>query len=462
MSFHKSCLFPLLLIFSLLLAACGQTSPEPDPTATPTPPNQGAPIATLQPGEPTWTPTPIPFNPTPTLNYETPNPVQISELQFLQQENRLVVIAKFQNILEDAILRDVQFEVLGLDAAGNRIAQEFGGITYLFPRQTTGLVRSFDLIAGVETTSVEVHFTGGTPDQKLKYQQPFTITNPTFFGEDKTATLTGWLENRDDLTYTEIELNAIAYNANGEIIGGGNANAEFVPPEDRIGVSVPVAITEVPARVEIYPWISSYSASLEGGSWWNNIKIEDWNFILTADHQVAGGAILTNITDRILTGSYYIITVSDEQDQVCLVEKNFINYFLPGEAQYFSPGVLTAPASSSPTHVDLIVIPGEFGEYDLAYNPLVTSQSILLTDQATPTVRVTVLNNLNASISTVLVTTLLLDAQGTIIGGGQTYSGALPANSSLDVDVPVAVMGDLENLTINSSATLPQSATIGQ
>ncbi|MGV8049202.1 MAG: hypothetical protein AB2L21_02440 [Anaerolineaceae bacterium] len=457
-------IFLLLIILSLLLTACSTSSQVPDATATLSLPTTFLSAETVQStGATTETPiTPSgPYNPTPTLNYASPNPVQISEMQFIQQDNRLVVVAKFQNIYEEAILRNVQFEVLALDAAGNRIAQEIGSIEYLFPRQTSGLVRTFDLISGVETNSVEIHFNGGIMDTDLDYRQPFTITNPVLFTDsDEISLINGWLTNEDDLTYTEIELNAVAYNANGEIIGGGNTYAEFVPAEDKIGISIPSLVSGTAVRVEIYPWISAYSASLEGGSWWNNIKVENWNFAVTADRQIAGGAELINITDKVLTGTYYIITVYDDQDRVCLVDKNFINFMLPGETLYFSPGILSSPPSSEPAHVDMLIIPGEFGEYDLAYNPLVTSQALLFADQDTLTVQVSVLNNLNASISTALITVVLEDEKGNIIGGGQAYASLLPANSSAQVEIPVIIVGNFQHLIIKSSATLPPTATI--
>ncbi|MGV7975393.1 MAG: hypothetical protein AB2L16_00680 [Anaerolineaceae bacterium] len=448
----------LLLILALFAACAPSASPTPSPF-TPTPslaPN------TPQPGEPTWTPSPIPFNPTATINFEAPNPVQISELQHVQLENRLVVAAKFQNTLQDAVLRDVQYEVLVLDANGSRLAQEFGAIPWLLPRQTSALVRAFDLLAGAEAASVELRFTGGAPDAKLKLQQPFTIADTAFIVDEASAQLSGWLSNADEVTYTEVSINAIAYNAKGEIVGGGSGYMEFVPSKDTLGVSVPATVTEAPTRVEIYPSLSAYSASLPGGKWWNNIKVEDWSFVTTSSGQLAGGAVLTNITDRVLTGTFYILTVSDAQGRVCLVAKDFINLILPGETLNFSPGVLHLPQTVVPSKVDLLIVPGEFGEYALAYNPLSTSQPLLDTEGESPLVRVNVLNNLNAGISTVLVSVLIKDPQGKIVGGGQILTERVPPNGSLRVAVPVAFLGDPETLTVTTSASLPASAIIGQ
>jgi len=454
---------PTLLIILIFITACaplksllGNSAAEvPTPIPSPMP-------ATPQPGEPTWTPSPIPFNPTATINFEAPNPVQISELQHVQLDKRLVVVSKFQNTLQDAVLRDVQYEVLVLDANGSRLAQEFGAIPWLLPRQTSALVREFDLLVGAEAASVELRFTGGAPDPKSKLTQPFAISAPTFIVDQRSAQLTGWLSNANDMTYTEVSINAVAYNAKGEIVGGGSGYMEFVPPKDTIGVSVPATVTEAPARVEIYPWLSAYSASLESGKWWNNIKVEDWSFVTTAEGQLAGGAVLTNITDRVLTGSFYILTVSDAQGRVCLVAKDFINLILPGETLNFSPGVLRLPGTVAPSKVDLLIVPGEFGEYALAYNPLSTSQALLEIEGESALVRVNVLNNLNAGISTVLVSVLIQNQQGRIVGGGQILTDRVPPNGSLRVAVPVAFLGDPETLTVITSATLPISAIIGQ
>ena len=158
-----------------------------------------------------------------------------------------------------------------------------------------------------QQVSQELRFTGGAPDAKLKLQQPFTIADPAFIVDEASAQLTGWLSNADEVTYTEVSINAIAYNAKGEIVGGGSGYMEFVPSKDTIGVSVPATVTEAPTRVEIYPSLSAYSASLPGGKWWNNIKVEDWSFVTTSSGQLAGGAVLTNITDRVLTGTFYIL-----------------------------------------------------------------------------------------------------------------------------------------------------------
>ena len=116
----RNCSLLIFLLFNLLLAGC---SPEATfPTALATLPQPTA-VNTPLPGEPTWTPSPQPINPTPTVNVAEPNPVQITELAHVQGQRELVVAIKFQNILPDALLRDVNYAGVALDDVVNRIPQ---------------------------------------------------------------------------------------------------------------------------------------------------------------------------------------------------------------------------------------------------------------------------------------------------------------------------------------------------
>ncbi len=191
--------------------------------------------------------------------------------------------------------------------------------------------------------------------------------------------------------------------------------------------------------------------------------MEDWSFVTTSSGS-AGGAVLTNITDRVVDWALNLHSDSFRRARTgfALVAKDFINMILPVKRQTSHLGVLQLPQTVAASKVDLLIVPGEFGEYALAYNPLSTSQPLLDTDGGSPLVRVDVLNNLNAGISTVLVSVLIKDPQGKIVGGGQILTERVPPNGSLRVAVPVAFLGDPETLTVTTSASLPASAIIGQ
>ena len=457
---RKHTLILLGLVLLLSLNACGGFA-KSDPTATPVPPTPtlGQPNVVIVDGTPQVVVEPV--NPTPTPDLVNPNPVRITELEYLQTGAELHITAKLFNTLSDAILRDVQVEVLALDASGTRIAHEVRTVRYIFPRETTGLVQDFELLPGLLTNIVEVRVNEGIKDRQLRYSQPLMVDNTSWVEAEDGIRLTGWLNNSDPYTYTKVELNAIAYSATGLIIGGGRGTIDFVPEEDRTGVSVLASIEtdQEIALVEIYPWITAQSASLEGGSWWENIEVTQWNFIADDYQHVSGGAELENLTDRLLTETYYLLTVTDAAGKVCLATQGYIDLIWPEQELVFSPGILDLPVDCVAQQVDMIIVPGEFGQFQLGYDPLEAGTPVV--NETGDFASVNIINNLNADISNAVVYVVITDPEGNIVGGGSVQSGNIQANSSLTVQVPVIYLGITEELKFEASVSIPKDVTIG-
>ncbi len=457
---RKHTLILLGLVLLLSLNACGGFA-KSDPTATPVPPTPtlGQPNVVIVDGTPQVVVDPV--NPTPTPDLVNPNPVRITELEYLQTGTKLQITAKLFNTLTDAILRDVQVEVLALDASGTRLAREVRTVRYIFPRETTGLVQTFELLPGLQTATVEVRVKEGIKDRQLRYSQPLVVKNTGWVEAADGFRLTGWINNSDPYTYSKVELNAIAYNATGLIIGGGRGMIDFVPEKDRTGVSIlaDIKADQEIALVEIYPWITAQSASLEGGTWWENIEVKQWNFIVDDYQHVSGGAQLKNLTNRLLTETYYLLTVTDAADKVCLAEQGYIDLIWPEQEFMFSPGVLDLPADCVAQQVDMIIVPGEFGQFQLGYDPLEAGTPVM--SDAGDSASVNIINNLNADVSNAVVYMVITDVTGKIVGGGSIQSGSIRANSSVTVQVPVIFLGKLEDLKLIASASLPLDVTLG-
>ena len=326
----------VLLILSLL-SGCGFKTPG-DPTATTSAP-------TLPPAQPTivmvnGTPQVVyeeSFQ-TPTANLQDANPVQLTELKFIQDGTNVALFAKIRNTVSDAIAKDVYLEIYARDVNGNRLHQDMTMVKYIFPQETTGLAYHFELMPGFVVNNVELRVVSGVLDRNLKYSQPLSVRMPSLQKTEATSTFTAWLDNADPYTYTQVRLNAIAYNKNNEIIGGGTRIVDFVPHKDQMGIAVPAEIlsdSEV-AWVEIYPWLTQYSASLEAGKWWDTVKVKDWNYEVNGQMQFAGGAVLENLSDNLLTDTFYILTLSDEFGKVVISDMGYIDYIWPKEEILFA------------------------------------------------------------------------------------------------------------------------------
>lgn len=453
MNKHASSALIVLLLLALLLSACTEVSRSGDPTATPAPFFPATAEVTQSPL--------VPINPTPTPDLVNPNPVRITELEYLQEDTQVLIMAKLFNSLDDAILRDIQLEVLALDSVGNRIAQQRTSFRYLFPNETTGLVQEFELHSGLVVNGVEVRVVDGLIDRTLKYQQPLTVQNTAAFRVGNNYNVTGWLSNADPYTYTQVLLNAVAYNELGQIVGGGQSVFDFVPEEDQVGFSLLVNSRqgEVVDHVDVSPWITSYSASLEGGNWWNSVKVDEWNFAIDQFNQITGGAILKNETDQVLTETFVILTVSDENNQVCFASTAYYDVIWAEETAIYSVAPVELPETCQGRKVDLVVVPGEFGGFSTDFNPLLASQAAF-SDQNS--VNISVVNNLNTSISHARVYVILRDSENRIVGGGYETTGLVRSGSASSINVPVSYLGNQEELSIFAFATLPADVQFGQ
>ena len=93
------------------------------------------------------------------------------------------------------------------------------------------------------------------------------------------------------------------------------------------------------------------------------------------------------------------------------------------------------------------------------FNPLLASQAAFI-DQNT--VNVSVVNNLNASISRARVYVIIRDSADQIVGGGYQLTELIRSGSSLNVVIPVAYLGNQEALSVSAFATLPADVEFGQ
>jgi len=456
-------LLVLLIICLILLSACQRATPPPDPTATPTP----QPTYTLQPTILLENGTEVmvaqPANPTPTPNFEIPNPVQISELQFFQRDYQVQVIAKLQNILKDALLRDISYEIILLDNSGNRLTDSHGAVKYLFPGETTGIVTIIDLAPGLTATNLQVQITGGKQEQGQKYTQPFSISGSMSSAVPEGQMATAWLKNSDAFTYTQAVLSAIAYNDKGEIICGGSRPQEFIPSTAKFGVSVPlVNCPEAPELVDFYAYLTPQSAALEDGPWQKNLDYSQWAFVVNDKNQLSGGVELRNLTEKTLTDNYFILTTVDAAGRVCLAENQSLHALWPAEETFYAMGIFDLPINCEPQTAYLHVVPGEFGSIPLAYNPLVASNATLVIEEDQVKVKVRIVNNLNTSISSSIVSVELMDASGKIVGAGRLQTDNIPASGRLEVEVPAIYSGDINTLKPSASVTIPDGVIMGK
>jgi len=429
---RKPVFFILIFIAFILVVgmACGLPK-KADPTATPAPPTKE--VVTEAPS--------ITEAPAAGGREKSENGLTLlGNYTFMQDDTTLSTFLFFRNDDAEKVYNDIEYSIRAYDATGAQVENDSITIGFLAPGETIGIANELWLDEGVTVDKIEVDWIIESKESIPGYTNPFGFKNTKYYDDDGWQYLTGVITNKDKLTYTDLRVSGIAFDASGKIIGGGYSYADFLPSEDQVGVSIYSTIVGEPARIEIYPMVYSWSTTYEDGDWWNNLEIIDFGFVQDGT-EVGGGVILKNLTDKLIKDTQFYMTIYDVDGNVCGVDSGYIDYIWPGETLGFSPGGTYIPNSSMPENVDLIIMPGEFAEHELSGSPLVSESHTFEMSDYWSTVTVQLRNTLNKTVTDTYVSVLLLDAGGLVIGGGSGWPEDFEANGTQEVEVFVTYAG---------------------
>lgn len=426
---RKPIFFILTFIAFILIVgmACGAPK-KGDPTATPAPP-------TSAPATKEASPEPTTQEPNVGASAKSADGLTLLDnYTFIQDDTTLSTFIFLRNDDAEKVYLDIRYTVHAYDSAGAQVDNESTTIGFLAPGDTIGMVNELWLDEGVTVDKIEVDWIIDSKKSMPGYTNPFAFKNTKYYNDDGWKYLTGVITNKDILTYTDLRVSAIAFDASGKIIGGGYSYVNFIPSEDQVGVSVYSTINGDPTRIEFYPMVYSYSTTYEDGDWWNNLDVIDFGFVQDGT-EVGGGVILKNLTDKLIKDTEFYMTIYDVEGNVCGVDSGYIDFIWPGETLGFSPGATYIPKNSVPENVDLIIMPGEFAEHELSGSPLVSEGHTFKLDQYWSTVTVKLKNTLNKTVTDTFVSVLLLDADGLVIGGGNGWPEDFEANGTQEVEI---------------------------
>lgn len=387
--------------------------------------------------------------------------VILDDHTFIQDETTLVTVFLLQNTDPQSTLENVEYTVYAYDASGVQVSDDTGYIQFIFPDQVIGVVNEIWLDEGISVDSVFIDWVIGDTNVYDDFDYPFIVENSKYYSGDSGDYITGVIKNTDYQIYTDLRVNAIAYDANDIVIGGGYTYIDFIPNNDQVGVSVLAILLEEPARVEIYPTFSAFSMPIEDGKWRNNIGLIDFGFVQD-ETEVGGGFLIKNVSDQILTNSQYYITIYDADGDVCAAESGYIDLLWPGETLGYSLGSIFIPEQSKPSKVDVIILPGEFGEHELTANPLSIENVKFVEHDDWPTVTATLVNSLDQSVTKPEIYVLLYNADDEIIGGGISYPGDLAAKGSLEIEIFVIWIAEGTPAKIEVYPTITSWSELGQ
>jgi len=149
-----------------------------------------------------------------------------------------------------------QFRASAFDAAGTVLRTEARYIAVIFPGQRLGVAGELFLTDTTRVTNLEVTLSPGRA-RPFEGTSPLAAETVIFQGDPlSNGMITGVVKSAFSQEVKNVAVSAIAYDAGGAIIGGGQMVLDRVPANGQAAAEVPVTVSGLPARVELYPTIS--------------------------------------------------------------------------------------------------------------------------------------------------------------------------------------------------------------
>lgn len=502
---RHSLLCAILLLVATSLAACssqggGSATEPPVAVTTPTAGSEAVPSATAPPAEATATPAeratetpdlPAPTSvvvptaavptfvaapeptavadesePTPTSTPPAPaGSLRIEQWGYSQAEAYTEVSWGFLVSNQDraSAVLDTAFVLTFVDDTGEKIKSDEGYIDFIMPGDEIGIGGSTFLPEGAIARSMRVDLRPGhlaTPP----IQPAIAIEDVTWFERSLFPIATGVASVDFDRPIEDIEVYAVGFDRNDAIIGGGNAYLPFILPGQPVGVEVSIPSVGQPARIELYPVMTSATvhadevARLSDDE--SSVTVDEQGWGIAADSgEIGWGFLLHNPSDMLAVEPVlYQVTAWAADGSVLATNASYVSVLLPGERLGVG-GSVFAPEGSVPDRVDVQVLGRSYSQLDVAGDVLDVGDVQLLPDSFTPRASGVVINGLDVDLSSVQVFAVGYDADGAIIGGGLAFIDVLPASGEAPVEVALAVGGQPARVelfaTLSSTSQIP-------
>lgn len=185
-------------------------------------------------------------------------PIELVKTGFAQSEYSVGYGFLVHNPNEAYIIDGSNYHITYYSTDQSVIGYTEGYINQILPGETQGVAIDTYLALDQTADSAVIHVLPGDYIQKQD-ELIFTTQNAVYVDDDYFPTITGEVVNPYTQQVSDVEVTAIAYDENDNIIGSGYAYLDFIPASGTSAAEVYVTVIGVPARVELYARLSSFS-----------------------------------------------------------------------------------------------------------------------------------------------------------------------------------------------------------
>jgi hypothetical protein len=191
---------------------------------------------------------------------------------FVQSGREVTVIFFTENSDEKQAIEDSIYQVAVFDEEGIVLGHDSGYINIVLPGEKLAHSATLYIPEGTISSTVEVQLLSGDPHDTSISGTPFLTESLQFIPDQYYPKITGIVKNGINRDISDLRITAVAYDEAENVIGGGFTYLDFLPASGQAAVEVSTKVSANPAKVEIYPTLSSLS-DLEVSSAEKNLQL---------------------------------------------------------------------------------------------------------------------------------------------------------------------------------------------
>lgn len=185
-------------------------------------------------------------------------PLRLSAQGFSQDGRWLGVAFIVENPNAGLAIENVPYQIAAYDAAGTVLETSSGTVRIVYPGQRFGVAVRLVLPEEARAARTDVQLAAGR--FVASSEGPGLSADTVTYRPDRFfPKVTGVIRNSYPQTVTNVEVYAVGFDASGTPIGGGSTWVQFVPANGQAAVEIFVTFGVKPARVELFPTLTSIS-----------------------------------------------------------------------------------------------------------------------------------------------------------------------------------------------------------
>jgi 3D (Asp-Asp-Asp) domain-containing protein len=431
--FKRLCATVFFALIVISLSACGTTPTE---------------IA-ITPGGPTRT-APVVDSPTATILPTPSNLLKISASGFSQKGNTVEYAFLIKNLSPSMAAENVGYIVTASDQNGVVLGTEEGSIGVLLPDQELGFSSNIRIAGDQTAAKIEVLQTG-VEFSNTETVPAITLEPATLYSNETGSFATSLITNPYDHKLTNLKIYAVAYNAAGDIIGGGADTISIILAKTSSGVQVKLIETGDVARVDLYAGLPNLAAAnptydTPAGT---ELIVQEYGFGQLAEKGSYGILFKSPSTLDFLEGSRFHVTAYSADGKVLAAGNGSVPVILPGQS-FGVGGPFDLAAGMTIDHIEIQVLTGEYlnGDPKLKF----PFESLVYVPGTPGKVTATFINPYaNIPFQRMRVYAIARDAGGKIVGGGSITLDSVAAGSKTPVEITISTSATVAKVELFAS-----------